>query len=95
LSTQQKIKTLMNNFAEFLIEKNNKYGNSAIDPIDIFSHLIAKNNKSNGIYSRLDDKLSRIKNSNKLNKNDVSDLFGYIALLLVNKEWIDFKELID
>ena len=47
------------------------------------------------IYQRLDDKLSRIKNSDEPMKNDVFDLIGYLILLCVKKGWTDFTELID
>lgn len=91
-STQQKIDRLMFNFGEFLKEKNKRYGDSAISPMQLFSKLDA----SNSISIRIDDKLNRIKNSQEgLRKSDVCDLFGYLALLMIEKDWISFKEEID
>jgi hypothetical protein len=90
--TQQKIDRLMFNFGEFLKEKNKRYGDSAISPMQLFSKLDA----SNSIAIRIDDKLNRIKNSQEgLRKADVCDLFGYLALLMIEKDWITFKEEID
>ena len=91
ISTQDKISILFTNFEEFLKEKNRKYGDSALKPMNIFS----KTDSSEQILNRIDDKLSRIKNSNKLRKNDVSDIFGYLALLMINNDWLEFGEMID
>lgn len=91
ITTEEKITKLFNNFKTFLISKNKKYGDSALHPINIFS----KKSSQYQICNRLDDKLSRIANSNNLRKNDVSDIFGYTALLLIQNCWIEFEDLID
>lgn len=91
LSTRDKIDILFNNFGEFLKEKNKRYGDSALKPIQIFSKIDA----GNQIYNRLDDKLSRIKNSNEIRKNDLADLLGYISLALIEKNWLEFDDLLD
>jgi hypothetical protein len=89
--TQKLIDKLFINFKEFLKEKNRRYGDSALNPMHIFS----KGEAGNQICNRLDDKLDRIKNSDSLRKNDVSDVFGYIALLLIQKNWTEFDDLLD
>jgi hypothetical protein len=91
INTQDKIDLLFDNFKKFLKEKNKRYGDSAISPIQIFS----KENANNQIYNRLDDKLSRIKNSKEIKKNDLADVFGYVALALVEKGWLEFNDLLD
>lgn len=91
MNTQTKIDILFKNFSEFLIEKNKRYGDSALYPINVFS----KQDSNSQICNRLDDKLSRIQNSDKLKKNDVSDAFGYLALLMINNDWLDFEDLLD
>ncbi len=59
-----------------------KYGNSALEPLNLFHKGIAENS----IAIRLDDKLSRIKNSEVgLRTNDICDIIGYFVLLLVSK----------
>ena len=90
-NTQNDIILLFDNFKEFLLEKNKRYGDSAINPIQVFSNESAEEQ----IRARLDDKLRRIKNSDELRKNDVSDCFGYIALLLISKGWLEFEDLLD
>lgn len=74
-----------------LLYKNEKYGNSGLEPINVFS----KQSAETGLLQRLDDKIARIKNSTELRKNDVADLFGYLALLCVSKGWDNFDEFKD
>jgi hypothetical protein len=64
-----------------LIAKNQKYGNSAIEPLGIFSDL----SPEEGLKVRIDDKLKRIKNGS-LDKDDedvINDLIGYLVLLKI------------
>jgi len=66
---------------EMLINKNLKYGNSALEPLGVFSQLSAKE----GLLVRIDDKLKRIKNGS-LEKDDedvINDLIGYLVLLKI------------
>lgn len=75
----------------FLQEKNRKYGNSALEPVRVFSKLSA----GEQLKIRMDDKVSRIKNSDELRKNDVVDLMGYLVLVCVQNGWSNFDELLD
>lgn len=62
---------------EMLLEKNRKYGNSALDPVRIFS----KASNSEQILVRIDDKLSRFKNRQSDDDEDIIlDLIGYLIL---------------
>jgi len=64
-----------------LIAKNQKYGNSALEPLGVFSKLDAKE----GLLVRIDDKLKRIKNGS-LERDDedvINDLIGYLVLLKI------------
>lgn len=90
-NTQEKIGMLFDNFKEFLKEKNRRYGDSALNPIKIFTKI----EPENSICVRLDDKLSRIANSTELRKNDLSDIVGYLSLLLIEKNWVEFEDLLD
>jgi hypothetical protein len=68
---------------ELLLEKNEKYGNSALEPLGVFSKLSAKE----GLLVRIDDKLKRIKNGS-LEKDDedvINDLIGYLVLLKISQ----------
>ena len=58
------IQSVMSGLTDFLIAKNKKYGNSALEPLKVFSKI----EPENGICIRMDDKLSRIANSNELRK---------------------------
>ena len=89
-TTTENIKKVCRSIMGVLVEKNNRYGNSALEPKKIFSGL----NSEEGIRIRMDDKLGRIKNSQELRKNDVADLIGYAILLSVTKGWT-FDDLID
>ena len=75
----------------FLLEKNKRYGNSALCPARVFS----KSSPSEQILVRMDDKLSRIRNAPEPRKNDFVDLVGYLVLFMVQQEWTDLSELID
>jgi len=43
----------------------------------------------------MDDKLGRIQTSTELKKNDISDVFGYVALLMIQNNWFEFDDLLD
>ena len=80
--TQKKIKEICDEIAKLLIDKNKKYGNSAIEPKNIFY----KGNAENSILIRLDDKIGRIINNNgEIRTNDIVDIIGYLVLLLISK----------
>ena len=71
-----------NQIAEMVIEKNRKYGNSALDPVRVFSKL----DREEGMLVRMDDKLSRIREGAADEDEDpILDLAGYIVLLLVGR----------
>lgn len=65
--------------AEMLIEKNAAYGNSALDPVRVFSRASAEEQ----ILVRLDDKLSRLARGQAAGEDVVLDLLGYLVLLRI------------
>ena len=66
-----------------LKNKNRKYGDSALNPARIFS----KASNIEQLKVRLDDKLSRIKNAQDDEDEDViADLIGYLVLLTIARE---------
>lgn len=82
--TQHKIREITDAMKDLLLYKNQKYGDSAINPIEIFTkHLKNVDTKTAAILVRIDDKLSRVKNGDELRKNDICDLIGYLTLLNV------------
>lgn len=80
-STQQKIGEITNAMRALLLYKNQKYGDSALNPKQIFY----KGNATNSILIRLDDKLGRIMSNTDATPriNDVADIIGYCTLLLI------------
>lgn len=69
--------------AQMLIEKNISYGDSALDPVRIFS----KTGPVEQLHVRIDDKLSRLmKGTDYIGDNDIDDLIGYLILLKIAKE---------
>lgn len=90
IATSYKIKQVTESLNELLQEKNRRYGNSALEPLEDIKYTA-----EDGIKIRLADKLKRIINSDELRKNDVSDCLGYLVLLCVDKEFLSFKDLID
>lgn len=91
--SQEKIKMVCDNMKDLLIYKNEKYGDSALHPNNIFY----KGDSTNSIKIRLDDKVGRIKNCQETRVNDVADIIGYCVLLLVsmNVSEKDFEKLKD
>jgi len=68
--------------AQMLIEKNISYGNSALDPIRIFSTA----DPTEQLKVRIDDKLNRVKNNQGFaGDNDIDDLIGYLILYKIAK----------
>ena len=69
---------------KLLKEKNKSYGNTALNPANIFSSL----DSVEAICARIDDKLSRIKNRgiNDKTEDTVDDLIGYLLLLKMSME---------
>ena len=78
-----KIKQICDEMADFLIRKNESYGNSAFEPVGIFSQGDAEEN----LKVRIDDKLNRLIQGNEYVGDDtVKDLCGYLILLMVLQE---------
>lgn len=84
-AVQLKIEQKCDEIKQLLIEKNRKYGNSALEPCRIFS----KANSVEQILVRIDDKLNRIRNrQNDEDEDVVKDLVGYLILLMIAREKI-------
>ncbi len=85
MNFQEEVTQILEEIKDLLISKNIKYGNSAIDPLGVFSDL----SPEEGIRIRIDDKLKRIKNGS-LDKDDedvINDLIGYLVILkILNKK---------
>ncbi len=65
------------NVKKMLLEKNRRYGDSALNPLQVF----CKADPIVQIHARMDDKLKRIKNQQEDEDEDAHlDLLGYLIL---------------
>lgn len=76
----KEIRRVCDEVCEMLLAKNRAYGNSALQPLRIFSKAPA----SAQIRTRIDDKLSRISNGDT-SEDAVLDLIGYLILLRISE----------
>jgi hypothetical protein len=78
----EKILSSCIDLAVFLSQKNEAYGDSALDPVRIFS----KANPTEQILIRIDDKISRLMRGKEFGDDDtLRDLLGYLLLYFVSK----------
>lgn len=82
MCNREKIIEIIDSMKDLLLYKNEKHGDSALSPRNIFY----KGDSTNRILIRLDDKIGRIKNNpdSKPRINDVCDVIGYCVLLLAS-----------
>jgi hypothetical protein len=81
-NTQNDIKRICDSVRDLLLEKNRKYGDSALEPVRVMS----KSTPVEQILVRIDDKLSRISRGTGLVGDDedvITDLIGYFVLLKI------------
>ena len=78
----EEVHDILQEIEDLLVAKNEKYGNSALEPLGVFSQLSSKS----GLLVRIDDKLKRIKNGSLDNDDEdvVNDLIGYLVLLKIH-----------
>ena len=75
---QEAIVQECDNISNMLLAKNRQYGDSAMNPLRIFSRA----NAEEQLRVRIDDKLSRIARGTGENEEDtLGDLIGYLVLL--------------
>jgi hypothetical protein len=80
---QVKIAGLMDEIKTMLLAKNVQYGDSALQPVRVFSTA----DTTEQIKVRIDDKINRIVQGNDSMESDedvIKDLIGYLVLLLIN-----------
>lgn len=83
MNTRDLIKAECREIEKLLLEKNESYGDSAANPVNIFSEL----DSIEGIKVRIDDKLKRIKYGRNYAKEDTElDLIGYLILLRIERK---------
>ena len=79
LPFDQHLNNVVDKIVGLLKSKNEAYGNTALNPTNIFSKL----NATAAICARIDDKLARISNKGIHDETEdtVDDLIGYLLLL--------------
>jgi hypothetical protein len=82
-NTVNDINRVCTEIKNMLMQKNLAYGDSALEPVRIFS----KADPTEQILVRIDDKLSRFARGKEYpGDNDIDDLIGYLVLLKIAKE---------
>ncbi len=80
---EQSVRRHTDRIGNILIEKNKAYGDSALNPVRVFS----KADREEQLYVRIDDKISRIQRGTDFaNEDTIDDLIGYLILLKIAKE---------
>lgn len=83
MDSQELIAQACDELKALLLEKNRKYGDSALHPVRLFSQA----DPVEQLKVRIDDKLSRLKNQVQDEDEDiVKDLAGYLVLLMVARK---------
>ena len=86
--SQKRIKLVGEEIINFLLEKNDQYGDSALEPNRIFSQA----DTAEQIKVRIDDKINRlVMGTDNLEKDEdiLKDLSGYLMLLLVHGRYYE------
>lgn len=84
LDTIDEVKYILDGIHKMLEEKNKAYGDSALNPLRLFSRVDAVES----LCVRIDDKINRIKNSGitRDTEDSVEDLIGYLVLLQIARK---------
>jgi hypothetical protein len=93
MNFQNRVEEELGRIGDLLVSKNRSYGNSALDPVRIFSRA----DPVEQLKVRIDDKLSRLsrgKSDAGFDPEDtIDDLIGYLVLLKIAIDPIDRDEL--
>ena len=76
------VRDVLDEVCDVLIEKNKAYGDSALNPLRVFSTC----DTAEQIKVRIDDKLSRLARGSSAGEDTVMDLLGYLVLLRVQEQ---------
>ena len=76
------VRCICDELADMLVAKNAAYGNSALDPVRVFSRASTVEQ----ILVRIDDKLSRLARGSGAGEDVERDLMGYLVLLRVARK---------
>lgn len=81
MNTYHMIMEVSNSVRDLLLSKNKAYGDSALNPANIFS----QGDAVDSLCARIDDKLMRIKSRGITDETEdtIQDLIGYLILLKI------------
>ena len=79
MTFQQKVHSVLVDIEKMLVEKNQAYGDSALNPIRVFSTADPREQ----LRVRIDDKLSRLARGTAAGEDVVRDLVGYLVILMI------------
>ena len=82
LTFEARLDRALDELRTMLLEKNLAYGNSALDPVRIFSAA----DPEEQIKVRIDDKVSRFVRGHAAGEDVPGDLVGYFVLLLIARQ---------
>jgi hypothetical protein len=76
---ESRVCTVLDGIRDMLVSKNAVYGDSALNPVRVFSKAGAVEQ----IRVRIDDKISRLQRGSDAGEDTVLDLIGYLVLLRI------------
>ena len=79
MTFQQKVHSVLVDLEKMLVEKNRAYGDSALNPVRVFSTADPREQ----LWVRIDDKLSRLARGKAAGEDVLKDLLGYLVLLQI------------
>ena len=80
---EDQVREILDDLGDMLIAKNKAYGNSALEPVSVFSRAGAVES----LNIRIDDKLSRIaRGTDYPGEDTIDDLIGYLVLLKIARQ---------
>lgn len=82
-SFESNVRRILDGVADTVVQKNHAYGDSALNPVRIFSSA----SRMEQLFVRLDDKLSRVQRGHEYPGDDtIRDIIGYCTLILISRE---------
>lgn len=79
MTFEQQVTAILADIREMLLEKNKAYGDSALNPVRVFSTADPREQ----LRVRIDDKLSRLARGKNAGEDVIGDLIGYLVLLRI------------
>lgn len=80
---RSKVQSVLKGIEDLLVEKNESYGNAALEPLAVFSKASAEER----LNIAIDNKLNRLYSGKEYGQEDtVVDLIGYLVLREINKK---------